>query len=154
MVHTWLDISRRMWDNPSVNPTRQSYVESTSTSRWLVTGVLILMFVVVNLTVGCQSTGEPQERPSPTDGLSSPLTSALSSPLPDALSSPLALTLSAPLSAGPNAPQPAETPPVIVSPLPSPTIDVLPTLTAGPSSTLQLTVLHTNDTWGYLLPCG
>ena len=151
MVHAWLDTSRRMWDNHSVNPTRQSYIKSTS--RWLVIGVLIFMVVVVNLAVGCQSTDEPRERPFPTDSPSSPLTSALSSPLPDALSSPLTLTLSAPLSAGPNAPQPVETPPTIASPLPSPTVDVLPTQTAGPSL-FQLTVLHTNDTWGYLLPCG
>jgi len=151
MVHTWLDTSCRMWDNTNVNPTRQSYFESTS--RWLVTGILILMVVVVNLTVGCQSTDEPRESPSPTDSLSSPLTFALSSPLPDALSSPLTLTLSSPMSAAPNAPQPVETSPTRASPLPSPTVDVLPTQTAGPSP-FQLTVIHTNDTWGYLLPCG
>jgi hypothetical protein len=141
-----------MWDNTGVNPTRQSYFKSTF--GWLVTGVLIFMIVVVNLTVGCQSTDEPRERPSPTDSPSSPLTSALSSPLPDALSSPLTPTLSSPLSVAPNAPQPVETPPTMASPLPSPTIDVLPTLSTGPSSPFQLTVLHTNDTWGYLLPCG
>jgi len=30
---------------------------------------------------------------------------------------------------------------------------VLPTVMAS-SGSFQLTVLHTNDTWGYLLPCG
>jgi 2',3'-cyclic-nucleotide 2'-phosphodiesterase (5'-nucleotidase family) len=30
---------------------------------------------------------------------------------------------------------------------------VLPMATA-PAASFQLTVLHTNDTWGYLFPCG
>jgi 2',3'-cyclic-nucleotide 2'-phosphodiesterase (5'-nucleotidase family) len=56
--------------------------------------------------------------------------------------------------------QPAPTP-VSPSPLSSP-LGVLkspltqPTAPAArqPSSTFSLTVLHTNDTWGYLAPCG
>jgi 2',3'-cyclic-nucleotide 2'-phosphodiesterase (5'-nucleotidase family) len=36
-------------------------------------------------------------------------------------------------------------------PLASPLNAPAPTATAGP---LQLTILHTNDTWGYFLPCG
>lgn len=36
------------------------------------------------------------------------------------------------------------------SPLPQPTAPAA----RQPSSTFSLTVLHTNDTWGYLLPCG
>jgi 2',3'-cyclic-nucleotide 2'-phosphodiesterase (5'-nucleotidase family) len=56
--------------------------------------------------------------------------------------------------------QPAPTP-VNPSPLSSP-LGVLkspltqPMATAAlqPGSTFALTVLHTNDTWGYLVPCG
>lgn len=36
-------------------------------------------------------------------------------------------------------------------PLASPLSGPAPTVAVGP---LQLTILHTNDTWGYLLPCG
>jgi hypothetical protein len=152
MVHILLDTSCHMWDNRNMNPKRQSYTKSNP--GWLVTGILTFFVLVVNLTVGCQSNGEPPERPSPTVTLSSPLTSALSSPLTSALSSPLTSALSSPLSAAPNSPQPVETLTATVSPLPSPTRDALPTVTPGPSTSFQLTVLHTNDTWGYLLPCG
>lgn len=42
----------------------------------------------------------------------------------------------------------------LLSPMRSPISPVAsPTATVPPAS-LQLTVLHTNDTWGYLLPCG
>ncbi len=40
----------------------------------------------------------------------------------------------------------------------SPTVTTSPTVTPPPTPTplspLELTVLHTNDTWGYLSPCG
>jgi 2',3'-cyclic-nucleotide 2'-phosphodiesterase (5'-nucleotidase family) len=48
---------------------------------------------------------------------------------------------------------PASSP--LSSPLPADLASPLPTqapLTA--EATFELTVLHTNDTWGYLLPCG
>ncbi len=34
---------------------------------------------------------------------------------------------------------------------PASTVSLVPTPAPQP---LQLTILHTNDTWGYLLPCG
>ena len=37
------------------------------------------------------------------------------------------------------------------APAGAPVADQAPTRTDGP---LHLTLLHTNDTWGYLLPCG
>ncbi|MDY7039621.1 MAG: hypothetical protein SVX38_02015 [Chloroflexota bacterium] len=43
------------------------------------------------------------------------------------------------------------------SPAPTPTPTAPPTDSPTPSATPQpitLTILHTNDTWGYVLPCG
>lgn len=30
----------------------------------------------------------------------------------------------------------------------------VPTATAGPQALTHITIVHTNDTWGYTLPCG
>ena len=40
--------------------------------------------------------------------------------------------------------------PVAAAPTPTPTIPPTPT----PASPITLTILHTNDTWGYVRPCG
>ena len=52
---------------------------------------------------------------------------------------PSPLTASSPLSADLASPLPTQAP---------------PTLTTEAILPFELTVLHTNDTWGYLLPCG
>ncbi|MCD6553153.1 MAG: hypothetical protein J7M16_03975 [Anaerolineae bacterium] len=40
--------------------------------------------------------------------------------------------------------------PITAAPTPTPTIPPSPT----PASPITLTILHTNDTWGYVWPCG
>jgi len=49
-----------------------------------------------------------------------------------------------------SAPPPA---PVLSSAAPTPTPTIPPTPTPTPQP-ITLTVLHTNDTWGYVRPCG
>jgi hypothetical protein len=103
-----------------------------SISDWLGAGVLVLLVAgLVYLTVGGRPAAEPEEvlpQPSSTVDLSSPLADGLSSPLPFALDSPL--------------------------PLEPPSSTALPTLPPVPPLSFRLTVLHSNDTWGYLMPCG
>jgi hypothetical protein len=61
-----------------------------------------------------------------------------------------------------NKPSPSSSPLTQVSPLTAassvatPRSATSPVATAPPASpaSFQLTVLHTNDTWGYLVPCG
>ncbi len=57
-----------------------------------------------------------------------------------AATSPLAAPsqLTSPLSANLASPLPTQAPPTA----------------EAPATSFELTVLHTNDTWGYLLPCG
>jgi 2',3'-cyclic-nucleotide 2'-phosphodiesterase (5'-nucleotidase family) len=102
--------------------------------NWLGAGLLALLVIgLVYLTT--------RSRPAVEPGASSPLSSSPSAPL-----SPLTVALDSPLR--------AEPPPATASPSPSPTPVALPTASPEPSEALQLTVLHTNDTWGYLWPCG
>jgi hypothetical protein len=49
-----------------------------------------------------------------------------------------------------NTPSPTETPPP-TEPAPTAT---QPAAAANPADTFPLTILHSNDTWGYTLPCG
>jgi hypothetical protein len=127
--------------------------------NWLGLAALVLLVVgLIRLSGGNRPPAElPQSSPSPvTEGdLASPTepTSAdLVGPTPSPtrqtpseadLDSPLPASLTSPLSADLN------------SPLPSPVVS-LPTALPPPAQAdgLQVTVLHTNDTWGYLLPCG
>jgi hypothetical protein len=48
-------------------------------------------------------------------------------------------------------PMPTSTPTQTPTPIPTPTFTPTPTPTPRP---IELTVLHTNDTWGYSEPCG
>ena len=51
------------------------------------------------------------------------------------------------------APKPGHPSP-LVSPLGAPKPPVASPAVTLPPASFQLTVLHTNDTWGYLFPCG
>ena len=104
--------------------------------NWLGLGAAALLVVgLMWQSRGTRSTVEPQETVSPA------FTNLdVSSPLPTAILSPTLATL--------NSPLPVPTP--VLPPLPTPLATTVLTQVAG----LQLTVLHTNDTWGYLLPCG
>jgi len=57
---------------------------------------------------------------------------------------------------GSSKPSPSSSPLTRISPLATPRSATSPVATAPPASSapFQLTVLHTNDTWGYLVPCG
>jgi hypothetical protein len=76
-------------------------------------------------------------------GCSSPTPNASSNPLPTPTNTPLPLPTNTPL------PPPTSTP----LPPPTQTPTPVPTPTLAPQS-LELTVLHTNDTIGYTDPCG
>ncbi len=123
-----------------------------SVLNFLGLGVLVLLaFGVIHLSRGSQAPTEPVETASLPDSapeLSSPLTAAMSSPVPAALRSPLAATRTVPESGLP----PAVAPPQ--SPLMPAASTALAPPDAVPSADIEITVLHTNDTWGYLLPCG
>lgn len=117
-----------------------------SVGSWLVLGVLVLLVVgLVRLSAVNQPAAEPAE-PSPSVftalELASPSPTLLASPVPTELSSPLPASFASPLPAGLNSPLP--------SPSPLPSTPPSPAEVDG----FQLTVLHSNDTWGYLLPCG
>jgi hypothetical protein len=90
------------------------------------------------------------------------ITRDLSSPLPAALLSPMSPAQESPL---PGTSRATLAPTALSSPLPSPTaVPELPVATPSPTAPsltrpigpddFQVTVLHTNDTWGYLNPCG
>jgi hypothetical protein len=63
---------------------------------------------------------------------------------------------------GSSKPSPSSSPLTRASPLtaassvatPRPANSPVATAPSASSAPLQLTVLHTNDTWGYLVPCG
>lgn len=113
-----------------MNHTQQS--TPNTILNWLGAGVLALLVLgLLYVTIDHRSTEQP--------AATSPLSSA--APVaPDELASPLAVALSSPLPpAAPAAVAPSATPP------PTP---------LAQATALDLTVLHTNDTWGYLLPCG
>ncbi len=63
---------------------------------------------------------------------------------------------------GSNKPSPSSSPLTRTSPLTAASSIATPRSAASPGATVraassapfQLTVLHTNDTWGYLVPCG
>lgn len=101
-----------------------------SVLNWL--GLVILALVVVGLVY---ASGKGQSRSEREDvrPFSSP-TAALLSPQPVTLLSPLSAEVS--------------------SPLPSPPPTTHPATPDGDRDIFRLTLLHTNDTWGYLLPCG
>ena len=114
--------------------------------------VLILVAFGFSCTAGDSGiTTEPYET----------LSSQFSAP---SLTSPLATVVSSPIQAD-VAPTPFPTsvskgpslPPMVGVPysplLPAPTL-TLPVSEAAQNADLQLSILHSNDTWGYLLPCG
>jgi hypothetical protein len=127
---------------------RQSFL------NWLGLGLLgLLVFGLLHLSHNNQPEAEPQEAAEP-----AAITQDLSSPMPAALLSPISPAQESPLSGAST----ATIPPLgLSSPLPSPTAALesatgapypTPTRLSGPG--FHLTVLHTNDTWGYLNPCG
>ena len=106
--------------------------------NWLGLGVLALLVVgLIWQSGGVRPTDEPKGTVSPAF-----FTLDLSSPLPAAMLSPVSAALNSPLPEQESAPMP----PLMATPIPT----TVPADVTG----LQLTVLHTNDTWGYLLPCG
>lgn len=155
-IPSLLDDFGKMCDNRSMND--KEPFPRRSILNWLGLALFgLLVFGLVRSTQDDQPAAERQEASSPasvTDDLSSPLPAALLAPTSPAQESPLVETSRATLA-----------PTALSSPLPSPT--ALPESTvAHPSPTeppqkqpagadrFQVTVLHTNDTWGYLNPCG
>jgi hypothetical protein len=139
--------------------TQEEQRSNRSILNWLGLGALVLLVVgLVRLSGGNRPPAElPQASPSPVtaEDLVSPtrpaspdLVGLTPSPTrqtpPEAdLDSPLPASLTSPLSAD------------LSSPLPSPVVSLPPTPTPPVQvDGFHLTVLHTNDTWGYLLPCG
>lgn len=127
--------------------------------NWLGLGALVLMVVgLIRLSGGNRPPAElPQ--PSPSLPLAGEMTSPTAPASPELVGltpsptrqTPPASDLDSPLPASLTSPLSAD----LSSPLPSPVVSLPPT----PTSPVQvdgfyLTVLHTNDTWGYLLPCG
>ena len=111
---------------------------STRSSIWNWLGLALLLLLVVALILlsrGGERAAElaPAERSSPLAALASPL-SAQESPLAVALTSPL--------------------PAAQVRPTPSPSPTLAAPMATAPAGDLELTLLHSNDTWGYLAPCG
>ena len=108
---------------------------------WLGLAALVLLVIaLIRLSDSGRSTAEPDETSSPpftTPDLFSPVPSQTSGHASSAVDSPLPASASSPLSMDLGSPLPAASP-------------------AAPTSTvpLRLVVFHTNDTWGYLLPCG
>jgi 2',3'-cyclic-nucleotide 2'-phosphodiesterase (5'-nucleotidase family) len=110
---------------------------------WLGLGVLALIVVgLLYLTNSNRPKSEDADESSLTlPSATQHLLAGTPSPSPLPLS-PLPADLSSPLSADLNSPLPTKASP--------------PPAAAPPASGafFELTVLHTNDTWGYLLPCG
>ena len=127
--------------------------------NWLGLGALVLLVVgLVRLSGGNRPPSElPQPSPSPfmAGDLASPTAPASPdlvdlTPAPTRQTAP-AVDLDSPLPASLTSPLPAD----LNSPLPSPVVSLPPApLSPANVDDFQLTVLHTNDTWGYLLPCG
>jgi hypothetical protein len=93
--------------------------------NWLGVGALALLAVGL---IQLSKEAQPARVPKRTSPQASP-TVDLSSPLTAAMSSPLAAATT------------------VATAKPSPT-------STASAADFQLTVLHTNDAWGYLLPCG
>ena len=117
---------------------------------WLTFGLAIVLTLL--FCGGCRvestSVGEPTETPCEScDSPDSPLAMTLNSPLPTPTVPPA--STGANLEPGPNA-RPSAQPPSG-----TPTL-VVKTPTAAPAveADLTLNIIHTNDTWGYLDPCG
>jgi hypothetical protein len=115
-------------------------------------GILILVAVgVTRLSKGSRASPEAE-------GTTSSQLSALdlTSPLPTVPFSPVQADVASPLSPT-RVLQDASLPSTIGVPqslLPPTPTTTLPLPDAGENADIQLTILHTNDTWGYLLPCG
>jgi 2',3'-cyclic-nucleotide 2'-phosphodiesterase (5'-nucleotidase family) len=114
---------------------------------WLGLGVLALIVIgLLYLTNSNRPKSENADESPPTletspSSETQHLLAGTPSPSPLPLS-PLPADLSSPLSADLNSPLPTRaSPPPAVAPPDS-------------GASFELTVLHTNDTWGYLLPCG
>lgn len=116
------------------------HLSRKSILNWLGLGLLgLLVFGLLRLAHNDRPAAERQEVASPAliaQDLSSPLAAALLSPISAAQESPLPSPTAA-LESAVRAPSPTAPPPTRLS---------------GPG--FHLTVLHTNDTWGYLNPCG
>jgi hypothetical protein len=126
--------------------------------NWLGLGLIgLLMFGLLRLTQDDQIAAELQEASVPasvTQDLSSPLPAALLSPMSPSQESPLPGALTATLA--PTAPSSLLPSPTAVpeSPVAAPSPTAPPPAQPVGSDHFHLTVLHTNDTWGYLNPCG
>ena len=114
-------------------------------------GILILVAVgVARLSRGSRLS--PEAEGTTSSRLSAP---DLRSTLPTLAFSPIQADVASPLSP-PRVLQDASLPSTIgvpQSPLPPTSTTTLP-LPDAEKADIQLTILHTNDTWGYLLPCG
>ena len=120
---------------------------------WLGLGILLLALLA--LVLFSQGSEPPSE----------PARSTIFSPIVESTLFPTAIGSPSPLSAALNSPVLANVTPIkpeqILQPVPAPPDSALPPATdPGPAlpttseDDFHLTVLHTNDTWGYLLPCG
>ena len=140
---------KRKADKPHWTPPRELCDNGGMSSRssilnWLGLAILALLVVaLILLSRGGERAAEPAsaECSSPLAACASPLAVALTSPL-------LATQATAILSPSPTVVAAQAT----RSSAPSPTVPA-PT-TAAPASDLELTLVHSNDTWGYLAPCG
>ena len=117
-----------------------------SIRNWLGLGALALLVIgLIRLSGSTQLTAEAEDTAAPsitTLELTSPLPAEIPSRLPSPLDSPLPAEILSPL------------PPALDSPLPTPVFAAVSETDTAPVDGFRLTVLHTNDTWGYLLPCG
>jgi hypothetical protein len=114
--------------------------------NWLGLGVLALFVIgLIRLSGSAQPTAEAEDTAAPSIkafALSSPISAEIFSPLPPSMESPLQAEILSPL------------PPTLDSPLPTHAFAAVSETDTAPADGFRLVVLHTNDTWGYLLPCG
>jgi len=142
---------KRKADKPHWTPPRELCDNERMPKRspilnWL--GLAVLVLLVVALILLSRGGEQAAERSSPLAVLASPL-SAHESPLAAALLSPLPGTRATAIPS----PSPTVAEALVTRiPSPSPTVPA-PTATVAAGG-LRLTLVHTNDTWGYLLPCG
>jgi hypothetical protein len=127
-----------MWENRVMNQTE--HFSRKSILNWFGLGLLgLLVFGLLRMAHNDQPVAEPKEVAGPAS-----IAQDLSSPLPAALLSPISAVQESPLPSPTTALE-------LAARVPSPTAPS-PTRFAEPG--FHLTVLHTNDTWGYLNPCG
>ncbi len=129
-----------MTDNMSI-PSTQS-----KNPRWLVPGILALGVLLIiagvwlvrwtHRAASAQTTATASALARANPAASSTATAEQTRPLPT-----LVVTVHAPTAVPTRTPSPTASSP---TPTPSPL----------PPGTIELSVVHSNDTWGYTLPCG